>query len=69
MLKIEHLFCDVKAHKTIFMSGDLNIDLLKNEQQNSLELIYCLGLHPLIDKPSRVTNISATLIDKIFTNE
>lgn len=71
--KIEHMFNDVKAHKTIFLCGDLNIDLLKHEQHSStkhfLDLMYSLGLYPLIDKPTRVTDISATLIDNIFTNE
>ena len=31
--------------------------------------MYSLGFYPLIDKPIRITNISATLIDNIFTNE
>ena len=28
-----------------------------------------MGLYPLIDKPTRITDFSATLIDNIFTNE
>ena len=31
--------------------------------------MYSLCLYPLIDKPTRVTESSATLIDNIFTNE
>ena len=31
--------------------------------------MYSLGLYPLIDKPTRITDISATLIENIFTNE
>ena len=57
--------------KTIFVYGDLNIDLLKHESHNStrnfLDMTYSLG--PLIDKPTRITDTSATLIDNIFTNE
>ena len=31
--------------------------------------MFSLGLYPLIDKPTRITAYSATLIDNIFTNE
>ena len=59
--------------KTIFVCGDLNIDLLKHESHNStrnfLDMMYSLGLYPLIDKATRITDTSATLIDNIFTNE
>ena len=52
---------------------DLNIDLLKHEHhsntKNFLDLMYSLGFYPLIDKPTRITDISATLIDHIFINE
>ena len=32
-------------------------------------MLFSLGIYPLIDKPSRITDSSATLIHKIFTNE
>ena len=32
-------------------------------------MMFSLGLYPLIDKPTRITDHSATLIDNIFTNE
>ena len=71
--KIEHILSDVKVLKTIFLCGDLNIDLLKHEHHSNtkhcLDLMYSQGLYPLIDKPTRITDISATLIDNIFTNE
>ena len=55
------------------MCGDFNIDLLKLESHNStknvLDIMYSLSLYPLIDKPTIVTDSSATLIDNIFTNE
>ena len=31
--------------------------------------MYSFGLYPLITKPSRITEITAMLIDNIFTNE
>ena len=32
-------------------------------------MMYSLGLYPLIDKPTRITYISAMLIDNTFTTE
>ena len=64
---------DVKSIKTIFMCGDFNINLLKHETHNTtkqfLDKMHSLGLYPLIDKPTRVTDSSTALIDNIFTNE
>ena len=37
--------------------------------KNFLDMMFSLGLYPLIDKPTRITDISATLINNIFTNE
>ena len=34
-----------------------------------LDYMYSFGLYPLITKPSRINNITATLIDNIFTKE
>ena len=54
------------------MCGDF-IDLLKHETHNNtkqfLDIMYSLGLFPLIDKPTRITDSSTTLIDNIFTHE
>jgi len=59
-------------NRSIYLIGDFNIDLLKcNSCKYSsnflLELQSCFLL-PTIDKPTRVYNSSATLIDNIFTN-
>ena len=32
-------------------------------------MMYSLGMYPLIDKPTRITESSTILIDNIFTNE
>jgi len=70
---LERNLSDVKSIKTIFVCGDFNIDLLKHETHNNtkhfLDTMYSLGLYPLIDKPTRITDNSTTLIDNIFTNE
>ena len=59
--------------KSMFICGDFNIDLMKYETHNGtkrfLDCMYGLGLYPLIDRPSRITTHSCTLIDNIFTNQ
>ena len=63
----------MKSIKTIFVCGDFNIDFLKHETHYNTkqfpDTMYSLGLYPLIDKPTRITDSLTTIIDKIFTNE
>ena len=57
--------------KVCVLLGDFNIDILKSESNLSnefLNIFYASYFHPLIYKPTRITNKSATLIDNIFTN-
>ena len=71
--RIEQYFTDVMSSKSIVVCGYFNIDLLKQETHiGTKPMLYCkygLGLHPLIDIPSRITTNSCTLIDNIFTNQ
>ena len=71
--KLEELYCHIKNNKVLYICGDFNIDLLKQDShaptETFLNTMFSLGLFPLITKPSRVTAHSATLIDNIFTNE
>ena len=52
--------------------GDFNINLLNCDSHSGTEdFVHYLGFnafHPQILKPTRITNHSATLIDKIFFN-
>ena len=52
--------------------GDLNIDLLKSEScdyaNRFTEQLFTCPYIPLIAKPTRITQHTATLIDNIFTN-
>ena len=52
--------------------GDFNIDLLKVDSRRSthdyLEFIYSHSLMPMIYKPTRITESTATIIDNILTN-
>ena len=70
---LEQIFSDVMPRKSMFICGDFNIDLMKYETHNGtkrfLDCMYGLGLYPLIDRPSRITTHSCTLIDNIFTNQ
>ena len=59
--------------KGLNLVGDYNINLL-NVDYHSLtadfnDTIYSNDLVPLITRPTRVTETSATLIDNIFTNK
>lgn len=67
---IEKLYLHKKSDT--YICGDFNINLLNHESHNGtrnfLNLLFSLGFYPLIDKPTRITNSTASLIDNIFTN-
>ena len=52
--------------------GDFNLDLLKMGENHHIKdfinLMFSSMFYPLISKPTRITNFSATLIDNIFVN-
>ena len=58
--------------KEIVIMGDFNLNLLlhqtNNPQSTFLNIMLSYSLLPTINKPSRVTDLSATLLDNIFTN-
>ena len=55
-----------------FLMGDFNIDLLKLEDNPStidfLNQMFSSAFYPLISRPTRITDSSATLIDNISVN-
>ena len=54
-----------------YITGDFNIDLLKDDVDRPthyLDLIYSHSAIPTILKPTRITKTSATIIDNIITN-
>ena len=61
-----------KKGRHIYIMGDLNINLMLNENElNDNDLLTAFNsytLYPLINKPTRISSTSATLIDNIFTN-
>ena len=60
------------SDKVVYLMGDFNIDLLKSEisdlSHDFLLSLQCYSFFPVTDKPTRVYNNSATLIDNIFAN-
>ena len=63
----------LRSNKPIYVMGDFNINLLKAQTckyaQDFLSTLQSYALIPTIDKPTRVYNKSATLIDNIFVNK
>ena len=61
-----------KEHRPCYLMGDFNINLLNQHIHSPtihfLDLLLTNGFFPLINKPTRITTDSATLIDNIFTN-
>ena len=58
--------------KPIYMMGDYNLDLLKYDESKYvcefLDMFFSYGFIPLINRPTRVTETTATIIDHIYTN-
>ena len=60
-------------YQSCYLMGDYNIDLLKHSTHNPtsefLDLMFSNSFIHLINKSSRITPKSATLIDNIFANK
>jgi hypothetical protein len=56
----------------VYLLGDFNIDLLKYNTHSStsqfINMMFSSSFIPLINRPTRVTKTTATLIDNIYTN-
>lgn len=60
-----------KKYSHINIFGDFNINLLTQNDNTDefVNLMYSFSLFPLITRPTRITNTSATLIDHIWTTQ
>ena len=72
-LDIEKVFNKTNSeNKITYVMGDFNIDLLKDDTcrpvHDYIDFIYSKSLIPTIYKPTRITETTATLIDKILSN-
>ena len=61
-----------KEQKETYIMGDFNLDLLRDERHlptlNFINTMISYSFLPLINKPTRITSTTATLIDNIFCN-
>ena len=66
-------FLELYRGKSMYICGDFNIDLMKykvhTDTSKFLDMLYSYNMYPLIVKPTRINDKSATLIDNIFTKE
>ena len=62
-----------KEKKLIYLLGDFNLNLLNAESHQLtsifLDILYAASFFPLINRPTRITNGSATLIDNVLCND
>ena len=61
-----------RENKICYLMGDFDIDLLQSETcdiaNKFSEQLFTSCFYPIISKPTRITEHTATLIDNIFTN-
>ena len=59
--------------KEVYIMGDMNVDLLKCmdhvKTRDYIECLFANSFLPVITKPTRLTEFSATLLDHIYTNK
>ena len=72
--KLNDILSEVdKTKKITHLMGDFNIDLLKTDNcydsNRFCEQLLTSSFFPLINRPTRITQHTATLIDNIFTND
>ena len=60
------------SHYPCYIMGDFNLDLLKHElhrpTEKFLDIMYANSYIPMINRTTKVTRDTCTLIDNIFTN-
>ena len=70
---LSNMLNDIRSeHKMCYLLGDWNINLLNYDSHtlttNVVDLFYSFGFMPLINRPTRISNTTATIIDNIYTN-
>ena len=67
-----HYILEKLGRQQCYIMGDFNPDLLKHEKhpptEQFLDMMYYNAYIPLINRPTRITKETSTLIDNIFTN-
>ena len=73
-IEMLHNFLDIvkKEDKLCYIIGDYNINIMNYDihpqTAEFVDLLYSYCFFPLINRPTRVTHVTATLIDNVFTN-
>ena len=72
--ELDQILAKIEKENCItLLTGDFNIDLLKHDDlnyvDNFINTLLSYSYYPLISKPTRVTDRTATLIDNFFTND
>ena len=72
--KIENLIQNLdNENKEIILAGDVNCDLLANVHSNHTNRLLTIAnlfqLTQIIDEPTRVTEYTSTLVDRLMTNK
>ena len=66
------LECISSEKKLCYLIGDYNINILNYGNHSAtdefVDMLYSHAFLPLINRPTRITQTSATIIDNIFTN-
>ena len=69
---LDDLIIKLQNRYQLYILGDMNIDFLKynhhTQTEEYLDMLHSNNISPIITKPSRITNYTATLIDHIYTN-
>ena len=67
-----HYILEKLGRQQCYIMGDFNLDLLKHEKhpptEQFLDMMYANAYIPLINRPTRITKETSTLINNIFTN-
>lgn len=60
------IYIIANENKDGFLMGDFNIDLLKDSSSYFLNTTYSNNFFPVINRPTRATDNSTSLLDNIF---
>ena len=66
---LDDLIIKLQNRYQLYILGDMNIDFLKynhhTQTEEYLDMLHSNNISPIITKPTRITNYTATLIDHI----
>ena len=73
-LELDAILSKIKLENSIcYLMGDFNVNIINFENHDAtsdfLNTMFSYSFFPLINKPTRITSTSSTLIDNIFCNK